>query len=104
MTITWTRKHWVVFAVLLLCQAVGFWGLTRAGAIDVRADGFALRAHFGWLFLPGYIFGSAFTALILVSLYESVVPKGTSRKSVLVLFLFWLICVVAGFLMWHLIK
>jgi hypothetical protein len=35
MTITWRRRHWVVFATLLLCQIVGSWVLIRAGAIEV---------------------------------------------------------------------
>ena len=63
-----------MFAALLLCQVVGFWGLIRAGAIDVSADGFALRrpVHLGWLFLPGYAVGSALlTTLIVVPLFDT---------------------------------
>ena len=107
MTITWKRRHWVVFATLLLCQIVGAWALIRAGAIEVRADGFALRApiHLGWLFLLGYVMGSALlTTLIVVPLYDTVFPKGLPRKSALVRLLVWLLCVFLGVLVWRLIK
>jgi hypothetical protein len=94
-----------VLAVLLLCQGLGVWGLMRAGAIEVRADGFALRAHIGWLFLPGYIIGSALlTTLIVVPLYDTMFPKGLPRRSALVRLLVWLLCVFLGFLVWHLVK
>lgn len=96
-----------MFAALLLCQIVGYWASIRAGAIEVRTDGFVLRApvHLGWLFLLGYGVGSALlTTLVLVPLYDTVFPKGLPRKSMLVRFSVWLLCVFLSFLVWHLIK
>jgi hypothetical protein len=107
MTIAWRRRHWFVFAALLLSQIVGAWGLIRAGAIQLSANGFALRRpmHVGWMFLLSYGIGSALLAtLILVPLSDTLFPNGLSRKSALIRLLVLLLAGFLGFLVMHLIK
>jgi hypothetical protein len=73
MTITWGRRHWLTFAVLLACQVLGLYTMARRGAFD------GLRIHFksDWLStLGGWVTGSAFlTTTILSKLFEAVFPR-----------------------------
>jgi hypothetical protein len=101
MTFNWQRHHWVVLAVLLVCQVLGLWALESRGALAISRD--TLRVPL--LYLPAWVIGSAFLAtLVVVSLFDVVFPKHLSRKSILGLIVFFLTCGCGGVLLWWLLR
>ncbi len=101
MTFNWQRRHWVVFAVLLMCQALGLWVSAGRGALAISRD--TLRVPL--LYVPVWVIGSAFlTTLVVVSFFDVVFPKRLSRKSILGLIVFFLICGCGGVLLWRLLR
>lgn len=101
MTFHWQRRHWVVFVVLLMCQAFGLWALAGRGALAISRD--TLRVPL--FYLPAWVIGLAFlTTLVLVGLFDVMFPKRLSRQSVLGLIVLFLICVCGGVLLWRLLR
>jgi hypothetical protein len=97
MTINWQRKHWIVFAILLASQAGGIWVVVQRTGLQEGT----LRVPF--FLVPAWVIGSVFlTTLIVVELFTKAFPNG--RKSVLTLIIFWVVCIVAGVLLWRLLR
>jgi hypothetical protein len=97
MTINWHRKHWIVFVALLVLQAFGFWATVQRSGLHEGT----LRVPL--FFIPVWVIGSVFlTTLIIIEVFNAAFPNG--RKSVLSLTVFWLVSVVAGILLWRLIR
>jgi hypothetical protein len=90
MTFVISRKHWVLFAVLLLTQVLGF-SMTsiRYHALGGTAGEFPLPGllvkmidPFGWITLALWIASPAFlTSLIIVNLFEAVLPRGSGPSN-----------------------
>jgi hypothetical protein len=97
MTINWQRKHWIVFTALLASQAFGLWALVQRTGLHEGT----LRVPL--FFVPVWVTGSVFlTTAIVVEVFSAAFPNG--RKSALSLIIFWVVCVVAGVVVWRLIR
>lgn len=94
MRFNWQGKHWIVFAVLLVCQALGLWALAQRSGLHNGT----LRVPF--FFIPLWVVGSVFlTTVVVVEMFTTVFPNG--RKSLLSLTVFWVLCIVTGVLVWR---
>ncbi len=95
MTIKWQRTHWIVFLVLLVCQAFGVWALVQRSGLH---DG-TLRVPF--FFVPVWIIGSAFLTTVIVVEVVSAVWKSTRAKGILVMIaailLSWMIFILTRY-------